>query len=308
MPAFSSRLATARAWVDPESLPTYLDAADVAGNVPQHIKQLALNTLGAYGIGDTDCFAHTVGRRIRIVDMSHTTKGDKLEVVSVAEIQACQEMLNGAGTVHGGCLCYLVDNCAAFPLVVIGLMQDSNGVGVTQAMHVFFHAPASIDTCLRVTSTSVSFGGRIMSSRCEVSTAHTPCPRYPFSLSLSVAISPRSPRPARCIFSRRTHPGHAPRSPTKRAGASSRAPTSARCSPRPRAPHVFDVLTSHRPRAYNTVLSTSSLLTCSGSRVRHQLQRAREVFRSRWERRRRHTHISLPDGRMDCTTSLHLQE
>ncbi|KAL1939533.1 hypothetical protein VTO73DRAFT_9844 [Trametes versicolor] len=168
MPAFSSRLATARAWVDPESLPAYLDAADISGNVPQHIKQLVLNTLGAYGVGESDCFAHTVGRRIRIAEMNSQKRGEKTEVVVVAEAQACKEMLNGAGTVHGGCLCYLIDNCASFPLVALGLMLEINGVGVSQAMNVFFHAPAAIDTCMRITSTSVTLGGRIMTSRCEV--------------------------------------------------------------------------------------------------------------------------------------------
>ena len=78
-------------------------------------------------------------------------------------------MLNGAGLVHGGCLCYLIDkcvasvpcgdivldpnapgrarvatSCAAFPLVALGIMQKTNGVGVTQALNVFFHAPASL--------------------------------------------------------------------------------------------------------------------------------------------------------------------
>lgn len=90
MPAFSSRLATARAWVDPESLPAYLDAADISGNVPDHIKQLVLNTLGAYGVGGSDCFAHTVGRRIRIAEMTFHKRGEKTEVVVVAEAQACK--------------------------------------------------------------------------------------------------------------------------------------------------------------------------------------------------------------------------
>lgn len=90
MPAFSSRLATARAWVDPEALPVYLDAADISGNVPHHIKQLVLNTLGAYGVGSSDCFAHTVGRHIRIAEMNCQKKGEKTEVVVVAEVQACK--------------------------------------------------------------------------------------------------------------------------------------------------------------------------------------------------------------------------
>ncbi|KAI0672566.1 hypothetical protein C8Q78DRAFT_971444 [Trametes maxima] len=168
MPLFSSRLATARAWVDPESLPTYLNAADIAGNAPENVKQLTLNTLGAYGVGNSDCFAYTVGRRIRIVEMNIYKKGEKMTAVVSAEVQACKEMLNGAGTVHGGCLCYLIDNCASFPLVALGILKNTNGVGVSEGMNVLFHAPASIDTCLRLTCTSITLGARVMTSRCEV--------------------------------------------------------------------------------------------------------------------------------------------
>ncbi|KAI0364103.1 hypothetical protein BV20DRAFT_974806 [Pilatotrama ljubarskyi] len=169
----SSRLASPRAWVDPESLPDYKDPASIAGNAPRRVKQLILNTLGAYGIGSPRCFAHTVGRRIRIAEVNYRTDGPTTTAVVVADVQACQEMLNGAGTVHGGCLCYLVDNCASFPLIALGLIKNINGVGVTQAMTVSFHAPASIDTCMRITSTSVTLGSRIMTSRCEVSDKDT---------------------------------------------------------------------------------------------------------------------------------------
>ncbi|KAI0357962.1 hypothetical protein OH77DRAFT_1422127 [Trametes cingulata] len=169
----SSRLASPRAWVDPESLPDYLDASDIAGNAPHRVKQLILNTLGAYGVGTPDCFAHTVGRRIRIVEVNYLADGRKTTAVVVAEVQAGQDMLNGAGTVHGGCLCYLIDNCASFPLVALGLQRNINGVGVSQAMNVFFHAPASIDTHMRITSTSVTLGSRIMTSRCEVTDKDT---------------------------------------------------------------------------------------------------------------------------------------
>ncbi|OJT05517.1 hypothetical protein TRAPUB_3662 [Trametes pubescens] len=137
MPAFSSRLATARAWVDPESLPTYLDAADITGNVPDHVKQLVLNTLGAYGVGGSDCFAHTVGRRIRIAEMNCHKRGEKTEVVVVAEAQACKATTRSTSRALGR-------SCASFPLVALGLMQDINGVGVSQAMNVFFHAPAAM--------------------------------------------------------------------------------------------------------------------------------------------------------------------
>ena len=71
-------------------------------------------------------------------------------------------MLNGAGMLHGGCLAYIVDkyvqlitllertnnlsptSCCSTPLVVLGLIQNVNGVGVTQSMNVLFHAPAPL--------------------------------------------------------------------------------------------------------------------------------------------------------------------
>ncbi|EJF59679.1 hypothetical protein BD309DRAFT_965599 [Dichomitus squalens] len=168
MPTFQSSLATERGWVDPLTLPKYGDASEVAGNAPEDAKQLTLNTLGSYGVGDIDCFAYAVGRRIRITEMNVERKGDKTEVVVISEVQVTKEMLNGAGLVHGGCLCYLIDNCASFPLVALGVLQNANGVGVTQAINIFFHAPASLQTCMKITSTSVTLSGRIMTSRCEI--------------------------------------------------------------------------------------------------------------------------------------------
>ncbi|KAG9226941.1 hypothetical protein CCMSSC00406_0003386 [Pleurotus cornucopiae] len=69
---------------------------------------------------------------------------ERLEASTTAEIQVTRGMLNGAGMLHGGCVAYLVDNCCSTPLVVLGLMQGRNGVGVTQAMNVLFHSPAAV--------------------------------------------------------------------------------------------------------------------------------------------------------------------
>ncbi|KAI0299361.1 hypothetical protein B0F90DRAFT_1728151, partial [Multifurca ochricompacta] len=78
-------------------------------------------------------------------------------------------MVNGAGAAHGGCIAYLVDNCAGIPLVVLGLLQGINGVGVTQSMQITYHAPALLGTQLLIVSTSVVLGKRVMNARCEVS-------------------------------------------------------------------------------------------------------------------------------------------
>ena len=101
MPPFQSSLATERGWVDPHALPKYGDAADVAGNAPADAKQLTLNTLGAYGVGDADCFAHAVGRQIRITEMNQERKGDKAEVVVVSEVQVTKGAYVRAAWVFG---------------------------------------------------------------------------------------------------------------------------------------------------------------------------------------------------------------
>ncbi|KDQ58943.1 hypothetical protein JAAARDRAFT_33670 [Jaapia argillacea MUCL 33604] len=158
-------------WVDPASLPNSGDASEIAGNVPEYVKQLNNNTFASYGVGDEECFGYRVGRVVKFVEVNMQRSEEKrgrMEATTVAEVRVSKAMLNGAGMLHGGCIAYLIDNCCSTPLVVLGLMQKANGVGVTQAMNIFFHSPASMGACLRIMSTSVTMGSRIMTSRCEI--------------------------------------------------------------------------------------------------------------------------------------------
>ncbi|KAJ3931923.1 MAG: HotDog domain-containing protein [Lentinula lateritia] len=162
-----------KAWIDPASLPNQGDISSVSGNAPDYVKQLNYNTYYSYGVGGEDSFGHKVGKEVKFVDVNINRKLDRqerLEATTVAEVVVNKYMLNGAGMLHGGCIAYLIDNT---PLVVLGLVQNINGVGVTQAMNVLFHSPAPLGTCLQIRSTSVSLGGRIMTSRCEILDKHT---------------------------------------------------------------------------------------------------------------------------------------
>ncbi|KAF8880791.1 HotDog domain-containing protein [Infundibulicybe gibba] len=158
-----------KAWVDPASLPDYGDISSIGGNAPDYVKQLNHNTYYSYGVGDDeDCFGHKVGKAVKFVEVSvdrRLERQGRMEATTVAEIVVSKHMLNGAGMLHGGCVAYLIDNT---PLVVLGLLQNVNGVGVTQAMNVLFHSPASLGACLSIISTSISLGGRVMTSRCEI--------------------------------------------------------------------------------------------------------------------------------------------
>ncbi|KAE9401943.1 hypothetical protein BT96DRAFT_573579 [Gymnopus androsaceus JB14] len=157
-----------KAWIDPASLPNQGDISSIAGNAPDYVKQLNYNTYHSYGVGGEDCFGYKVGKEVEFVDVSIDRKLERqgrLEATTTAEVTVNRYMLNGAGMLHGGCLAYLIDNT---PLVVLGLVQNVNGVGVTQALNVLFHSPAPLGTSLRIVSTSVSLGGRVMTSRCEI--------------------------------------------------------------------------------------------------------------------------------------------
>ncbi|KAM6501049.1 HotDog domain containing protein [Amanita muscaria] len=157
-----------RAWVDPASLPTHGDISTVAGNAPDYVKQLNNNTYMSYGVGAEECFGYKVGKSVKFVKVTverNMQRQGRLSATTVAEVDVSKHMLNGAGMLHGGCVAYLIDNT---PLVVLGIIHDANGVGVTQALNVLFHAPATLGTRLTITSTSITFGGRVMSSRCEI--------------------------------------------------------------------------------------------------------------------------------------------
>ncbi|KAF5366126.1 hypothetical protein D9757_010941 [Collybiopsis confluens] len=156
---------SSKAWVDPAALPNRGDISTVRGNAPDYVKQLNYNTYFSYGVGESeDTFGSKAGKAVRFVDVNIIERHGRLEATTVAELMVSKHMLNGAGMIHGGCIAYLIDNT---PLVVLGLVKGVNGVGVTQNMNVTFHSPAPIGTCLRIESTSVSLGGRVMTSKCE---------------------------------------------------------------------------------------------------------------------------------------------
>ncbi|KAL5498023.1 hypothetical protein ACEPAH_2954 [Sanghuangporus vaninii] len=183
------------------------DASRIAGNAPLRAKQLALNTFAAYGVGDAQAFGHAAGRKVRFVRMDvgvgcdadadgnenananasgrrkgrrAATPGRKESIepnghsassataTVIAELIVDKSMVNGNGMMHGGCLAYLIDNCGSVPLIILGVVRGRNGVGVTQALNILFHAPAPLGSRLEIISTSLALGGRSMTSRCEI--------------------------------------------------------------------------------------------------------------------------------------------
>ncbi|KAH8833762.1 HotDog domain-containing protein [Flagelloscypha sp. PMI_526] len=158
-------------WVNPLDLPDSYHPFDISGNAPDLVKRLNYNTFMSYGVGDENSFGHLVGKAVKFVDVSLERNLDRcgrMEATTIAELTVNKYMLNGRRMLHGGALAYLIDNCASTPLVVLGLVSDVNGVGVTSNMSIQFHSPAPQGTRLRIVSSSVTLGTRVMSARCEI--------------------------------------------------------------------------------------------------------------------------------------------
>ncbi|KZW02497.1 hypothetical protein EXIGLDRAFT_665497 [Exidia glandulosa HHB12029] len=112
-----------------------------------------------------DRFAYDIAARIVIKDAQ--TSQTSSTVVSECVIE--QDMLNAGGKVHGACLAYLVDLCTTFALQLHSLENGGAAPeGVTQALNVVYHAPATIGTKLRIACTSLSVDDKTMSGKCEI--------------------------------------------------------------------------------------------------------------------------------------------
>ncbi|KIO31068.1 hypothetical protein M407DRAFT_241967 [Tulasnella calospora MUT 4182] len=143
-----------------------MDVSDIAGNVSDDDKArikgaiLARNPEGS--------FAAWIAERLKLVKVE-TIQDDNAPSKSiyrvVHEIEACDEMDNGGGSVHGGCIAHLGSICSSSTFL---LDSRWTGVQMTATLDVVYHSPIRSGDLVRIVSTSVAFGGRVATSRFEV--------------------------------------------------------------------------------------------------------------------------------------------
>ncbi|KAF8589645.1 hypothetical protein K439DRAFT_325892 [Ramaria rubella] len=146
---------------------------EVAGNASPETKEACLEQFNCItGARSSMCFGHSVGKRLRLsrIDIgSKLEESTRQEARVVCEITVESDMVNAIGTLHGGCSAFLIDDCSALPLIALGhRLHKFAAHGVSQNLSTCYHAPAFIGSQLKIISSSLSYGSRIMSSRCEI--------------------------------------------------------------------------------------------------------------------------------------------
>ncbi|KAA1466659.1 Thioesterase/thiol ester dehydrase-isomerase [Dentipellis sp. KUC8613] len=143
------------------------DPAKVAGNASLDAKARVAR---GYAIiaKKTSGFSAPIARRLHLVEVDVRGKADepsRQEARVVCETEVAEDMLNIAGNMHGGCSAFLVDVCSSTPFAAL---SPEGAMGVSQAINMVYHAPARLGDKLKIVSTTIAVGARVMSARCEI--------------------------------------------------------------------------------------------------------------------------------------------
>jgi len=150
---------------------------EIKGNASLVVKQLLCNP-GAFFSGrltenhSRAVFCNTILSRLVVTEADIANKREdekKKEAIVVTEIDVTDDMANGGGNVHGGCLAFLVDCTTTLALIAYSLDVDNDFfAGVSQSLNVTYHSPAVAGDKLRIVNYSVAGGSRAKTARCEV--------------------------------------------------------------------------------------------------------------------------------------------
>ncbi|KAH9942590.1 hypothetical protein B0H21DRAFT_779999 [Amylocystis lapponica] len=163
----------------PTASPPNEDASGIIGNVSLDDKQLCANIM-AYHVANypgSTVFGHNEAKGLKLVELWVKKVGmgaesgsnpARIGAQTVIEISVEEGMLNVHGAFAGPCATLILDVATFCPIFVLSLLSGAYAAGVSMAMHTVWHAPAFLGTELRLVSTSLSVGGRISVSRCEI--------------------------------------------------------------------------------------------------------------------------------------------
>ncbi|KAI6042845.1 HotDog domain-containing protein [Pisolithus marmoratus] len=154
----------------------HVDVSLIGGNVSTEIKQVffdvfceqikKVNARGYKGF-EPEIASRAVWKEMSVLKKAE--EPEKLEARTVFEITVEEDMVNQNGALHGGCSALLIDNCSTMPMALLSLATTGHPeFGVSKSLNISYHAPTMVGALLRIVSTTLSCGSRVLTSRCEV--------------------------------------------------------------------------------------------------------------------------------------------
>lgn len=148
----------------------------IKGNASDGAKELLSNPAaffqGRQELRTLPVFGDDINRRVVVTEANIVPKREderKKEAIVVVELEVTEDMTNGGGGIHGGCLAFLVDCLTTLALVAYSLdVDDQFFAGVSQNINVTYHSPAAAGDKLRIVNYTVAGGARAKTARCEI--------------------------------------------------------------------------------------------------------------------------------------------
>ncbi|CDO74306.1 hypothetical protein BN946_scf184576.g1 [Trametes cinnabarina] len=115
-------------------------------------------------------FARSTGSSLvmKEIEVYRRNKDGKSQARVVYETTVHEEMLNFAGTMHGGCAAYLIDMCSSIALALLGMVTEKPWEFVSQTIITTLHAPVLPGVKIEIINNTVSFGSRTVTAVTEI--------------------------------------------------------------------------------------------------------------------------------------------
>ncbi|KAJ3818276.1 HotDog domain-containing protein [Lentinula raphanica] len=148
---------------------------DIAGNGSDKVKAVLKDVPKLFLNGRPNIFAASIIKKLVLAQVSiksNVIEPQRKEGLVVYNVTVEEDMVNGGGTLHGGCSAFLID-LRVRPGVSMHSMGRSNPTNdhlpsVSQSMSIVYHAPAAVGETLRIVNTTMAVGRRVASARTEI--------------------------------------------------------------------------------------------------------------------------------------------
>ncbi|KAF9257216.1 Thioesterase/thiol ester dehydrase-isomerase [Marasmius fiardii PR-910] len=153
-------------------------AALIKGNASDNIKRtlgdprkLFLTKDREDGSWKSMGYSMEIFKRLLVTEIwfqEHLEETTKFVCKVTCELEVQPDMANNDHHLHGGCSAYLVDMCSNIAFLAHGMAINQSARSVSQQINTLYHSPASVGERLRIVSTTMSVGERIMTARIEI--------------------------------------------------------------------------------------------------------------------------------------------